>query len=332
MNVGRHVLIMDEVDGMAGNEDRGGMQELINMIKTTHLPIICMCNDRQAIKIRSLANYCLDLRFHRPRVEQIKSAVLSIAFKENVNLPSDVLTNIIDSTDALGARKDLHLNAFDIIRKVFAPDISGSQGSVATFNESLDLFFQDYNLIPLFVAENYVNVRVHNAQDDKKVLDLMSKASLDIAMGDIISSTIRSSRTGSWSLLPIQGIFSVLSPGRTLRGSLPGGPGGVSFPSWFGKNSTQNRIHRTTSELASHLRLATHCGSSNPLTLLLDYATPVSEFITRPLKEGDVDSAMELLVKYQMIREDVDNIMELTTWPNQPNRMQNIDSKVSSCY
>lgn len=116
----------------------------------------------------------------------------------------------------------------------------------------------------------------------------MSQAASDIATADIISSTIRSSRTGSWSLLPVQGVFSTVSPGRTLRGSLPGGPGGVSFPSWFGKNSTQSRINRTTSELAAHLRLATHCGSSNPLTLLLDYATPISELITRPLKEGNI--------------------------------------------
>ncbi|CAH8431550.1 unnamed protein product [Schistosoma turkestanicum] len=359
LNSGHHVLIMDEVDGMAGNEDRGGMQELINMIKITQIPIICMCNDRQAIKIRSLANYCLDLRFHRPRVEQIKAAVLSIACKENVNLPADILTNIIASSnqdirqvinnvqmwcssglidteglkmDALGARKDLHLNAFDVIRKVFAPDISGSQGSVATFNESLDLFFQDYSLIPLFVEENYLNVRVHNVQDDKKILQLMSQAADDIATADIISSVIRSSRTGSWSLLPVQGVFSTVSPGRTLRGSLPGGPGGVSFPSWFGKNSTQNRINRITSELASHLRLATHCGSSNPYALLMDYATPVAELITRPLKEGDIDSTIQFLINYQITREDVDAIMELTTWPNRPNRMVNVDSKITDEY
>ena len=63
---------MDEVDGMAGNEDRGGMQELIQLIKSSHIPIICICNDRQSQKIRSLANHCFDLRFQRPRVEQIK--------------------------------------------------------------------------------------------------------------------------------------------------------------------------------------------------------------------------------------------------------------------
>ena len=112
----KHVLIMDEVDGMAGNEDRGGiqvlvhlplfdfsvevgisiwalprrlpslalrclisllvlcfhLQEMISLIKTSKIPIICMCNDRNHQKIRSLANYCFDLRFQRPRLEQIK--------------------------------------------------------------------------------------------------------------------------------------------------------------------------------------------------------------------------------------------------------------------
>lgn len=68
----QHVLVMDEVDGMAGNEDRGGVQELIQLIKQSRIPIICMCNDRNHPKIRSLANYCFDLRFSKPRVEQIK--------------------------------------------------------------------------------------------------------------------------------------------------------------------------------------------------------------------------------------------------------------------
>lgn len=63
---------MDEVDGMAGNEDRGGLQELVQLIKTSRIPIICICNDRNSPKMRTLAGYCFDLRFQRPRLEQIK--------------------------------------------------------------------------------------------------------------------------------------------------------------------------------------------------------------------------------------------------------------------
>lgn len=71
---------MDEVDGMAGNEDRGGIQELIQLIKNTQTPIICMCNDRSHQKMRSLVNHCFDLRFNRPRVEQIKVKLKLIEF------------------------------------------------------------------------------------------------------------------------------------------------------------------------------------------------------------------------------------------------------------
>jgi len=36
---------MDEVDGV-GAGDRGGIKALIDIIKVTKTPIICICNDR----------------------------------------------------------------------------------------------------------------------------------------------------------------------------------------------------------------------------------------------------------------------------------------------
>jgi replication factor C subunit 1 len=41
----KRVVIMDEVDGMGGS-DRGGIPELIKVIKSSSTPIICICNDR----------------------------------------------------------------------------------------------------------------------------------------------------------------------------------------------------------------------------------------------------------------------------------------------
>ncbi|VDN14245.1 unnamed protein product [Dibothriocephalus latus] len=150
-----HVLIMDEVDGMAGNEDRGGMQELIAVIKTSRVPIICLCNDRQSPKVRSLANYCLDLRFHRPRMEQIKAAVLSLACRESVTIGNHVLEGIIAASNqdmrqvinsvqmwctdgtaadkeislgAAGAQKNLRLGPFDVI--LIAAPLSESENSL----------------------------------------------------------------------------------------------------------------------------------------------------------------------------------------------------------
>lgn len=55
---------MDEVDGMTG--DRGGIQELVKWIKKSSRPIICICNDREKQSIKTLSQYCFDLRFKQP--------------------------------------------------------------------------------------------------------------------------------------------------------------------------------------------------------------------------------------------------------------------------
>ncbi|VDO13913.1 unnamed protein product [Rodentolepis nana] len=352
-----HVLIMDEVDGMAGNEDRGGMQELIGIIKTSKVPIICLCNDRQSPKVRSLANYCLDLRFHRPRIEQIKSAVLSLACREGVNINTATLNEIIAASNqdmrqvinsvqlwcmnggstttpdsditanAAVVHKDLHLSPFEVIRKVFA--VNNEENKPMRFNEALDLFFQDYSIGPLFVQENYLNVRPLAANGKtQQTLDLMAVAASDIAQGDIVSRMIQSS--GGWSLLPTQAVFSCLRPGRLLRGPLPGGPGGVLFPSWLGKTSTQNKNARLLGELSQHMRLSTHGGATDPRSLLLDYLHPLAIRLSAPLKEGDIDNVLKCLDNYQLLREDMDNIMDLTTWQGRPSLMKTIDAKVKS--
>ncbi len=60
------------------------------------------------------------------------------------------------SAGASAGQKNLRLGPFEVIRKVFSPDAGGK---TATFAESMDLFFQDYSIGPLFVQENYLNVR-----------------------------------------------------------------------------------------------------------------------------------------------------------------------------
>ena len=41
----KYIILMDEVDGMSSG-DMGGNAALIEAIKITRSPIICICNDR----------------------------------------------------------------------------------------------------------------------------------------------------------------------------------------------------------------------------------------------------------------------------------------------
>uniref|UniRef100_A0A3B3V084 Replication factor C subunit 1 n=1 Tax=Poecilia latipinna TaxID=48699 RepID=A0A3B3V084_9TELE len=349
----RHVLIMDEVDGMAGNEDRGGIQEMIGLIKNSKIPIICMCNDRNHQKIRSLANYCFDLRFQRPRVEQIKGAMMSLAYKEGIKIPPPALNEIILASnqdvrqvihnlsmwsakdkvmtydrcksDAASARKDTKLGPFDVCRKVFA---SGEETAHMSLIDKSDLFFHDYSLAPLFVQENYLHVRPAAARGDMKShLVLLSKAADSIADGDLVDRRIRSSQ--NWSLLPTQAIFASVLPGELMRGYMSQFP---VFPSWLGKNSSTNKHSRIVQELTSHMSLKT---LSSRQAVNLDYMHYLRHALLHPLQRHGTEGAaqaVQLLDDYQLLKEDVDSIMEISVWGGQPDPYSKLDPKVKAAF
>ena len=243
----KRVLLMEEVDGMAGNEDRGGMAKLINLIKNSKVPLICVCNDRNHQKIRSLSNYCFDLRFSRPRVEQIKAAMMSVCFKEMIQIKPEALTELImgcgqdvrqllfhlslvrvagggvdgAKMEAGQAKKEAELSKktsikmgpWDVCKKVFNKE----DHRTMSFYDKSDLYFYDYNLAGLFVQENYLSSKPAAAGGDKKrLMECVSKAADSMAQGDLVEKGIRSGM--NWSLLPTAAVFCSVMPGEYMSG------------------------------------------------------------------------------------------------------------------
>ncbi|KAL9189837.1 hypothetical protein ACHAXT_009512 [Thalassiosira profunda] len=92
----RRVVIMDEVDGM-GAGDRSGMSELIQMIKKSKVPIICICNDRSSQKMKSLTQYCMDLRYRRPTKMVIARRAVEIGKREGMEVEPNAAEAISES-------------------------------------------------------------------------------------------------------------------------------------------------------------------------------------------------------------------------------------------
>ena len=78
--INKSVILMDEVDGMSS--DRGGTAALNEYIKKTKVPIICICNDRQHPKMRTLAGNCYDIKFSKPPKPSVVEALRAILRKE----------------------------------------------------------------------------------------------------------------------------------------------------------------------------------------------------------------------------------------------------------
>lgn len=64
----------------------------------------------------------------------------------------------------------------------------------------------------------------------------------------------------------------------------------------------------------------------------LDYLFYLREALLSPLQRSGAEGASQavrILDDYQLIREDVDSIMEVSVWGNQPDPYSNLDPKVS---
>ncbi|VDK83881.1 unnamed protein product [Litomosoides sigmodontis] len=330
-----HVLIMDEVDGMSGNDDRAGIAELIKMIKETLIPIICICNDRQSLKMRSLVNYCFDVRFQRPRVEQIRARLLTIACQEHLKVDKEVIDEIIEASqhdvrqsiynlhllssggsgEALQS-KDAAINPFEAARCLL-------NSNTQTW-EKQQMFFVDPSIMPLFVQENYP--LVHNSKmSTSERLGALSKAAKSISEGDIIERVIRT--TGAWTLLNEQALFSSVAPTCYMNGYMKGI---INFPLWLGKNATFNKRQRLLRQLTTHTYLRTF---ASVLPMVLDYVPVLRLNYCRPLldKENDgVNDVINLYKEYKLLRDDMESVAELAVWPGMKDPGAAIPTKVKA--
>jgi replication factor C subunit 1 len=193
-------IVMDEVDGM-GAGDRSGMSELIQMIKKSKVPIICICNDRQSQKMKSLLPYCMDLRFRRPVKSTMANQAMRIAKLEGLDVERNAAEAIAEScgndvrqvmnclqmwaqkksddgcSDALtykGLKAREHAISKDAILRVTLFDaartivegrkgLSGADAKVQldSLFKRTDAFFVDYSLTGLMVQQNYLKVMLN---------------------------------------------------------------------------------------------------------------------------------------------------------------------------
>ena len=91
---GLKLIIMDEVDGIHGTEDRGGTRAITKIIKEGHHPLIMMANDPYSKRLKSLKPKCNTLNLRKVHTNSIVSLLKKICVKEGVEFEEHVLRNL----------------------------------------------------------------------------------------------------------------------------------------------------------------------------------------------------------------------------------------------
>jgi len=170
---GLKLIIMDEVDGIHGNEDRGGTRALNKIAKEGHHPVIMMANDPYSKRLQSLKPKCNTIILRKVHTNSIVALLKKICIKEGVEFEEHVVRNLAKRSNG-----DLRtaINDLEVI----------ARGKDKITSEDLDLLSSKDNIINSFDAVR----TVLKSKNPRRIKDAMKVEAEPSLMLEIIAENI----------------------------------------------------------------------------------------------------------------------------------------------
>ncbi len=272
------LVLVDELDGIAGNEDRGGISALAGLIAESKFPIILIANDPWDSKFNTLRTKSILVEFPALTMTTMIPALQRILQKENITADDVIVKTIARRSggDLRGAITDLQIlsqaNALTVqgletlherehsesIMQALVKILKSTDPVVAV--SALDLVDEDIDECFLWIDENLPK-EYKNPHDLARAYEALSKA-------DIYRGRIR--RWQYWRYLAYVDVLitagvavakdkkstAFVSYGRTQR---------------LLKHWMANQKYARRKRVAEKLAAATHCSKKKALQDTLPY-------------------------------------------------------------
>ncbi len=85
------LILVDELDGIAGQQDRGGVKALTDLIADAKYPMILVANDAYEDKLSSLRSKCLQVEFTAVPALKLAPVIQNILKKENIIVDEQIV-------------------------------------------------------------------------------------------------------------------------------------------------------------------------------------------------------------------------------------------------
>jgi replication factor C large subunit len=106
---GKRIVLLDELDGLTGTADKGGVKAITDVVKIAQCPIVLIANSAYDPKFTNLRTYCLLLEFMKPPVGEVAKLLKGVCDSEGIQADEDALKFIAQRSegDVRSALNDL---------------------------------------------------------------------------------------------------------------------------------------------------------------------------------------------------------------------------------
>ncbi|MEM4733930.1 MAG: replication factor C large subunit [Candidatus Bathyarchaeia archaeon] len=87
----RRIILLDELDGLTGTADKGGVKAITDIIKTAQCPIVLIANNAYDPRFTNLRSYCLLIEFKKPAASEVAKHLKRISEREGIQVDENAL-------------------------------------------------------------------------------------------------------------------------------------------------------------------------------------------------------------------------------------------------
>jgi replication factor C large subunit len=106
---GKRMILLDELDGLTGSSDRGGVKAITDVVKTAHCPVVLTANNAYDPRFTNLRVYCLLIEFKKLATGEVAKHLKHICEQEGIQADENALKFIAQRSggDVRSAVNDL---------------------------------------------------------------------------------------------------------------------------------------------------------------------------------------------------------------------------------
>jgi replication factor C subunit 1 len=232
-----NVIVVSDIDSSA---DYGFISSLVECIKDTKIPIICICDNRYDQSLKPILNYCFDIKMTKPTYQDVYTLIYKVVASEKIKIKESEIKDLYEQSngDIRFILNTLQFGQRKCKKNIESTNIFETTGKMLSIDETIDSKYDTYwlsnDLHPLMIQENYINNTFGLMDQSRKMMNLSYSADA-LSDADLFEAQVN---MANWEFEPHVALSTINAASKCNKKTM------IKFPQFLGRTATMYKNRR----------------------------------------------------------------------------------------
>lgn len=232
-----NVLVISDIDS---GSDYGLISNIVECIKISQIPIICICDNRYDQSIKPILNYCFDIKLVKPTYQEAYKLIYDIVIVEKIKIKESEIKELYEQSngDIRFILNTLQFGSRKAKKNIQSSNIFETTGKMLSMDETIDSKLEAYWLANdmhiLMIQENYINNTL-SVRDEAKRMENLAYSADALSDSVLFEDCVH---MANWEFEPYVAMSAITAASKCNKKAM------IKFPQFLGRVSTMYKNKR----------------------------------------------------------------------------------------